>query len=190
MCYLNGKEYDEIVKEVFDLYQDYLLTSFPIDVKSLAAKMGIKLIPYSSLLKEDRECLLQNEETKDGFHTCKTDKGYPEFAIWYNDLDQKARWRHTIAHEIGHIILRHGSKASEKQEAAADYFAKQLLAPSYVLNFLGIREIGDIVSNFQISYESAFYTLKAIQNYRDKYGDVFMGCEADFVNWARRWLAS
>ena len=190
MPYLNGKVYDEIVKEVISLYRDHSLASFPIDVKRLATKMYIELIPYSSLPEEDMEFLLQDEKTKDGFHTCKTNKGYPEYAIWFNDLDHEPRWRHTIAHEIGHIVLRHGSNPSKTEEAAADYFAKQLLAPSCILILWGIGEIVDIVSRFNISYESAFYTLRAVKKRCEKYGNAFMDYEVDFIDWVRGWSTS
>ena len=86
MYYLSGKTYDEIVKEVISIYQDYLLTSFPIDVKKLAADMRIQLKPYSTLTQKDREFLLQDTNTKDGFHTCDKTRGYPIYTIWYNDL--------------------------------------------------------------------------------------------------------
>ena len=190
MYYLSGKEYDSIVKEVINLYEDYALTSFPIDVLSLAASMGFALKPYSSLQKEDREPLLQDKETKDGFHTCDISKGYPEYVIWYNDMDQEQRWRHTIAHEIGHIVLKHGSNTTERQEAAADYFAKQLLALSCVIILMGLADVESIVHRFNISWESAFYTWKAVENRREKYGNSFMEYEREFVKRIRRWLPS
>ncbi len=190
MNYLSGKEYDAIVGEVISLYQDYLLTSFPIDVLSLAASMGYALKPYSTLRKEDRESLLQSKDTKDGFHTCDISKGYPEYTIWYNDMDQEPRWRHTIAHEIGHIVLKHGSNTTDRQEAAADYFAKQLLALSCVIILMGLTEVEDIVHRFNISWESAFYTWKAVEKRREKYGDSIMEYELEFAEWIRRWLPS
>ena len=188
--YLSGKEYDQIDREVFFLYEDYLLQSFPIDVIKLAAEMRIKLIPYSTLSEKDRELLLQDKETEDGFHTADIRNGYPKYTIWYNDLDQETRWRHTIAHEIGHIVLHHGSKTTRRQEAAADYFAKQLLAPTSILILRGIDTISETASLFKISIESASYTWRACKKRRERFGDTFMEHEADFIEWVRGWSPS
>ncbi|MBR6225933.1 MAG: ImmA/IrrE family metallo-endopeptidase [Bacilli bacterium] len=190
MYYLSGKEYDEIVKEVINLYEDYVLNSFPIDVKALATAMGFVLKPYSSLQKEERGFLLQKEETKNGFHVCDISKGYPKYTICYNDLDQEPRWRHTIAHEIGHIVLKHGSNPTKSQEAAADYFAKQLLALSCIIIEMGLGSVEEIVYRFNISWESAFYTYKSIMKRREKFGDSIMDYEKEFIEWIRRWLPS
>lgn len=188
MYYLSGEVYDSIVKEVISIYQDYLLTSLPIDVKKLAADMRMNLKPYSTLTKEDREFLLQDEETKDGFHTCDISKGYPVYTIWYNDLNYEERWRHTIAHEIGHIVLRHGSKTGVREEAEADYFAKQLLAPSCLVILTKSFGIETIHERFGISYESAFYTWKSVTQRREKYGEAFMDYEQGFIEWAGGWI--
>ena len=188
MHYLSGKTYDAIVEEVISIYQDYLLTSLPINVRKLAADMRIRLKPYSTLTKEDRESLLQDEDTKDGFHTCDISKGYPVYTIWYNDLNYEERWRHTIAHEIGHIVLRHGSKTNDREEAEADYFAKQLLALTCIVILTKSYEVGIIKERFGVSYESAFYTWKAVMKRREKYGESFMDHEKDFVEWIRGWF--
>ena len=188
MHYLSGKTYDAIVQEVISIYQDYVLTSLPIDVKKLAADMRIRLKPYSALPKEVRESLLQGKDTKDGFHTCDVSKGYPVYTIWYNDLKVEERWRHTIAHEIGHIVLRHGSRTGELQEAEADYFAKQLLAPSCLVILTKSFDLEAIQKRFGISFESAIYTLKSTRQRREKYGEVFMEYENNFIEWARGWL--
>lgn len=190
MYYLSGKTYDEIVKEVISIYQDYLLTSFPIDVKKLAADMRIQLKPYSTLTQKDREFLLQDTNTKDGFHTCDKTRGYPIYTIWYNDLESEDRWRHTIAHEIGHIVRRHGSTTDGRKEAEADYFAKQLLAPSCLVILTKSFEIEQIHNRFGVSFESALYTWKSVTRRIEKYGEAFMDYEKDFVDWMRGWLTN
>lgn len=51
----------------------------------------------------------------------------------YNDRQAPARIRFTLAHELGHLVLRHarrGDLTGAEQEAQADRFAANLLAPA------------------------------------------------------------
>ena len=53
--YLSRQRYEEIKEMVFFLYRDYGVSTVPIDFEDLADKMGIRLVPYSSLRKIKRK---------------------------------------------------------------------------------------------------------------------------------------
>jgi len=48
--YRSGEIYDEIAKNVIQIYLDYGLKTFPVDEKEVCRKMGVALIGYSSIL--------------------------------------------------------------------------------------------------------------------------------------------
>jgi Zn-dependent peptidase ImmA (M78 family) len=62
------------------------------------------------------------------------------YIILYNDAPHipDARKRFTLAHELGHYILRHRTDG-EKQEREANCFARNLLAPYWIADQNGIR---------------------------------------------------
>ncbi len=126
----------------------------PVDVKKICKSYEfIRLIPFSVQMKlrgMSYEEILAQCQTKDAcadYYALKD-----KYIIYYNDIDKVAfinsnRYRWSIAHELGHILLNH-HKISDKMrifrfnlsneeynhfEAEADYFAQLLLVPHAVL---------------------------------------------------------
>lgn len=74
--------------------------------------------------------------------------------LFYEDRLPFAKKRFAIAHELGHIVLRHldsgiisksnGLSPSSRQELEADVFAYQLLAPVCVLRRIGAHTIRSV----------------------------------------------
>lgn len=148
--YLTRARYEEIKLEVYKLFRDYNIKKVPIDFEELSKKMGIKLISYSSLKKDQKKKFLNI--SKDGLsYLSLKDKCY---IIYYNDDVAWQRIRFTIMHEIGHIVLGH-TEYSEKNEAEANFFSRSALAPICLLMKWEISGLEDIVSTFDISYECA-----------------------------------
>ena len=85
--------------------------------------------------------------------------------IIYDEALPLAQKRFTIAHELGHVFLRHPLTAGfhvreiagelPPTETEANIFASRFLAPSCVLWALGLRSPADIMSVCGISMESA-----------------------------------
>ena len=117
---LNKGRYDEIDNDVYQLLMDYDPRGYPFDIVSIAGWMDIKTRPFSSLPEEKRDYLLNSEKTATGFHVCDMRGQFPSFWIFYNDDGVKGRWLYTISHEIGHIVLTHGSNPTEEQESEDD----------------------------------------------------------------------
>ena len=87
----------------------------------------------------------------DGF-TMRHGKNY---IIVYNDAPHipYARKRFTVAHELGHVVLRH-QRNGEAEECEADTFARNLLAPRRLALKYGI-DFRDYPSVFGISAAAA-----------------------------------
>lgn len=119
---------------------------FPLDVISLIQRKGWKLFTYSDVARHYNmafEDVLAAAESQDGFTICEEGK----YCIFYNDrVTSQGRIRFTLAHEIGHIVLRHFSydvtrlsrnglddEVYEAMEREANTFARNLLAPAHVV---------------------------------------------------------
>lgn len=61
--------------------------------------------------------------------------GKTAYEVLYDSQGDRRRRRFTLAHELGHIVLRH-SQEEPWEEREADYFAAQLLAPRPVFPLL------------------------------------------------------
>ena len=60
--------------------------------------------------------------------------GVPRYEVFYDRRAHALRLRFTLAHELGHIILKH-SMEQDAEEKEADYFASQLLMPHPIIDF-------------------------------------------------------
>ncbi len=176
---------DEIDRLVYDIHMDYGITSFPVSAKRLAVEMGFDLILYSSLSAEDRKALGDIIQT--GVHLCSQKNGYPTFTIVCNDDTEKGRAKLTVFHEMGHILLGHGSNPTLLQEREADYFAKQLAAPRCLLRFRGHTSISDIHDNYDLSWDASAWTATALLRMNNKFGEAILDNDRDYLEWVRRW---
>ncbi|MDA2567389.1 ImmA/IrrE family metallo-endopeptidase [Bacillus cereus] len=101
------------------------------------------------------------------------------YIILYNEkigCSQRIRW--TIAHELGHFILKHNLRSNEKVmsrgplneaeyevlEKEANYFAKNILVPipviAKILTSISTINLFDIAEICDISYEAAEHTIR------------------------------
>ncbi len=153
MYHLTDEEYEFIKGEVIFLFEKYDVRCIPIDAFELATKIGIILIPYSSLTLEKRKAA--EKVSNDGFF-CELKDG--KEAIYYNNTLGYARVNMTILHEIGHCVLDH-YEGSEKEEAEAKFFAKYAAAPPPLIHRIKPKTAADIAEAFDLSYEAAGYAL-------------------------------
>ena len=105
------------------------------------------------------------------------------YILLYNDtIDNKERIRFTIAHELGHYVLKHNETTdktilsryslSENEyktfETEANFFAKHLLVPFPVLGnyamFFHYMDDRFIQAVFQVSFSVASYVLKNMRS--------------------------
>ncbi len=146
--------YEFIKGEVIHLFIKYKVKCIPVSGFEIATKMGIKLIPYSSLSPEKRKCAELVDP--DGFVACAG----TEERIYYNDADHTyERQNMTILHEIAHIVLDHtGSPDNrDREEDEADFFAKYAIAPPVLVDRINPQSYKEIYDHFDITYEAAHY---------------------------------
>lgn len=108
------------------------------------------------------------------------------YVIIYNESHSEQRIRWTIAHELGHIMLNHfrGVCVDKNKEAAANYFARELLLPLAVLGTLGARSAEDIARVCNVSLEADQIRTDAFKRrdeFKAKYGNTkhdlkFLAC--------------
>ena len=103
----------EIKKAVYETLCNYPVPFVPLKIKSLVRSFSnIRLIPYSKHMKIMGLTYSQMIRFANTMDAC-TDY-YAEsdlYIVYYNDIEKSItlsnRYRWNIAHELGHIILKH-----------------------------------------------------------------------------------
>jgi Zn-dependent peptidase ImmA (M78 family) len=159
---LDDDEYEYIKQEVANMYVFYDIKDFPINVFEVADKIGLDVIPYSSLT--DMAYKEAMKFSTDGFSIENLDNTW---VIFYNDKSLvNGRIRQTIMHEIGHYILGH-MNPNEKEEAEANFFAKYALAsPIFIRSMNKPKSEENMMQDFKISRTAASNALK---NYNQRF---------------------
>lgn len=156
---LTKDRFDEMVLLAQSVLLDYGCYTFPVNVYGLANKIGMSLIPYSTLAPRKRERLLGVQGTERGLTISEVSNGNVAYCTYYNDDYSEAARRYTIAHEIKHIVSGDIEKSedsfTDKDECLANYFAKCLLAPQSIIITRGYRTKEEYVEHFGISYDAA-----------------------------------
>lgn len=169
-----GEDYDNMAKLAQSILLDYGFYTFPIDGNALACKIGMRLIPYSSLSVKQMECLLQKTGTEKGITVSRQHQGKISYDTYYNDEFSEAACRFTIAHEIKHIVagdcIKNEADLSECDEVLADYFAKCLLAPQAIIIKDEIEFPEEHMNYFGLSRQAALIWSNAVKNRRNKFG--------------------
>lgn len=177
MVEVNKEQYDKMAHLALDVLSDYGFFSFPLDIFALAKKIGMNLIPYSTLTIAQYMKLYHKYDMNLGFTVPRTKNGHIVYDTYYNDVDiQEPRQRFTIAHEIKHVVSGdcHKKYLTEKDEALADFFAKSLLAPQPIIIHEGLNSPEEYVDRFRISQQSAEYCYSATENRKSVFGKTFL----------------
>ena len=140
---------------------DNQIMALPVSLKKIARISGIKIIANSVAHK------LPSNVNGMTIYQNNT------FYIIFNDLLKASVCRFTIAHEIGHIVLKHTmtnstyglSFTSNKpiEESEADIFAIRLLAPACILHEIGASTAEEIMKVCNISYSAASIRAERMQ---------------------------
>ena len=167
---LNDEVYEFIKQEVIDLFVRYGVNSAPISGFELAQKMGIMIIPYSTLsrIKLYKAMIA----SPDGFYL---ELGNGREYVFYNDNNGMERSNMTILHEIGHCVLGHNDN-SDSEEAEANFFAKYAIAPPPLIHRFKPNKPEVIRKYFFISYEAARNSLA----YYYKWLKIWKGIYKDY----------
>ena len=176
--YRNSEEYAELQKVIIDIYIDYDIKGFPIDVFALCKKMGASVVPYTALGDDNLQLLIK--KSKFGFFVRGTD-GFPP-TIYYNDtLDSVGSQRLTIIHELKHYVYDEYTD-DEEEDDLANSWARYLLCPIPFLIILGIESPNEIISFCNVSLEAAENAASNIRNRKSKYGNQIFSFEEKLLN--------
>ena len=177
--------YEEIKGIVADIIERCQISSIPLDVFSLAGKLGISLVKFSCLTAHEMKQLGQwgvTEET-DGFYAlAKKNKEVVPY-IYYNDRKEPCRVRFTLLHEIGHHVLGH-KQQSDLAEAEANFFAKYLITPPMLVDMIKPYDYMDIAFIFNVSPTCAWNSF----DYYEKWKRHHIRCGRQYVEYERRIL--
>lgn len=191
MTEINKKQYDKMTRLSLDVLSDYGFFRFPLDVFSLAKKIGMRLIPYSALTFEQYELLSRQYNMSYGFTVSYQKDGNFVYDTYYNGVDlQEPTQRFTIAHEIKHVVVGDFLKKelTENDEALADFFAKSLLAPQAIIIQKGLSSPEEYVEQFHISQLSAKYCYSATEKRKSAFGENYLfDYEREFLAKVRKY---
>ena len=148
------------------------IKDLPLDLDGLikiCGSLGYKVRSYAQA-KEAIQVLGMTDFMKYSAFTYR--EGAHKWVFFSDSLSVGTR-NFVIAHEIGHIVLRHNydgavgyTEADTEQEHEANNFAYQLLAPLCVLKAKNIFDIDDIESYTLLDTRHAKVVHKALHNYR------------------------
>ncbi|MDY3984264.1 ImmA/IrrE family metallo-endopeptidase [Dysosmobacter sp.] len=174
---MSYKDYQTARNAAWQILIDCHVDRLPMDIRAICRHLGCKLYSYDTGWKLIAAFRLQEQTEKtDGFTVLYRDVPY----IFYSSSVPESRQRFTIAHEIGHIVLRHvgegkytimnrepapGDSADETQ---ANQFAVRILAPACVLNALGAVDAGQISALCGISRQAAEFRAERMKQLRTR----------------------
>lgn len=142
-----------IKNATLEVFQKFNIKSFPIDCEAILNAYGMKIKTYSSQKPKKKErCLFYSDEAY-------TLKG----TVYYNDSKPIGRIHFSLAHEIAHIALKHGTPSTKEQEKEADAFASYFLAPRMTIHYAHCKNHIQVAKLFGVSLEAAQY---AFDDYR------------------------
>lgn len=174
---INPGRRQEIKKIVYETLCNYSVPFIPLKIKSLVRSFSnIRLIPYSKQMKRmnlSYSQMIRFANTMDACTDYYVDNDL--YIIYYNDIEKSItlsnRYRWNIAHELGHIMLKHqkthiktrifrnelSNSEYNEVEAEADYFAQLILVPHVVLYAFKISSELQLKEFCQISGPAAFH---------------------------------
>lgn len=174
----SGQEYDEIVKDIVQIYIDYNIKSFPIDLEKVCRQLGVTLTYYSVLGSQAKDLLIK--KSPKGFFVRGTHENNP--TIYINDYDIAAgEKRYTISHEIKHYVDDECSSNGDYDDLA-DYFARFFLCPIPYLMVMDLVDPNDIKAHCNVTISAASHAASNITNRRSKYGHQIFDHEIPLIS--------
>lgn len=156
------------------------IKSYPVNPAQICSKMGWELITlkeYALLCGASVESLRQDLFLGCDAYTFHSKKSNRFKIVYDKKPGTFCRSNFTIAHEIGHIVLGHHSKAEkgtdclsisqdERFEHEADWFSGSLLAQPVILNALNIENAAQIEHICRLSKAASNSRIKALNRWR------------------------
>ena len=209
---ISSNRRNEIKNIVYSALLHSAQLSIPVKIGTIIRSYSnIKMITYSSQVRKhgiSYEELIISAETKDSYVVYCHSKN--KYCIYYNDLDlnitscNRVRWN--LAHELGHVLLKHHKLCSKEKllrggffleniddynykiaEIEANYFAQLILVPHAALLGFKIMNQKQLKDICQISDKAAkrryyeFVEWKSHVNAQDEYDNHIFHLYYDFI---------
>lgn len=152
---MNYKRYTFSRNLAWEILNRERIKELPIKLIPLCKRMRIRVIKYSDAPQI-------KDKNGDGFQAVIDGKLY----ILYDDALSPERKRFTIAHELGHIIMKHSGFPED--ESSANVFASRLLMPACVLHECGVQTEEEIMQMCGVSHTAAKYRLERLKVLRER----------------------
>lgn len=159
------RRYQEARDAAWRTLLHFQVDALPVDVEAITGKMGLAVLPFPAAQEAAR---LAGLIARAGSGPCVSLRIQGVWQIFLRPgcLDERER-RFALAHELGHLVLRHETYAlapgvrafrgrenagdlleapEELDDYAADIFALRLLAPACVLHALGTDTPGGVAA--------------------------------------------
>lgn len=161
-------DYKKATNAAYEMLARYGSFSLATDVFAIAENLleNCKLLSYGQtcfFYEYTLEELLGVSEF--GFSILNNHTG--QRLILYNEDCVLRCIRFTIAHEIGHYVLKHANEKDVASEREANCFARNLLCPIPVIHRLGIETIQDYMDVFDVTARMATVSIERQES--DKY---------------------
>lgn len=163
--------YQQATLKAHAVLADYQIDNFPEDLFALCKKIGIKLKKYSTIARKTgttiQDVSTEFKSTRGWIY--RNPKG--KYFIAYNDLNDSAIIRFTIAHELGHFFMNHLEDFEETElrylstdritakhkvlENEASCFGRNLVAPVPLSTLFSQPSLLDLSAFFGIGYKAA-----------------------------------
>lgn len=135
-------DYDRAARMAYKTLLALHIEEFPVDPKAILSFCKNTVVKtYDDLMHNlgAYDYMYFKRYYVDGKDALTFRKEYPNgnvcYEVYYDNHGNPFRRRFTLAHELGHIVLKH-SQEELWEEKEADYYASQLLAPDLILKML------------------------------------------------------
>ncbi len=161
--------YERATNAAYYVLQDYDGKFPEIDIFHIINKFeNIFLCSYSKFAEKldatHNEFAYNFASSEHGFTIANYNKN--KFIICYNNWKDETTIKFTLAHELGHVVLKHKAD-NQTARKEADCFARNLLCPIPVSDGFSLESVSDYAKCFNISEPMA---IACIGNRRsDKY---------------------
>lgn len=136
------------------------VSSLPISLEQIAAANGWALLSYERYAEAIAILDMTGiRKQREGFSCEAAGRAF----VCYAEVVNKGRQRWTIAHEFGHLAMRHSASPIENYEQEANMFAARLLMPMCVLKECNATTADQIAALCGTSIEASSHRADRLQ---------------------------
>ena len=125
----------------------------PLDMFDLLSRCGCMSIDFTTAKPLFQHII--GSEYFDGSVDCFVIFDGEKKVVVYNETLPQSRLNYSLAHEIGHVVLKHNESRAFRYDAEADMFASRILMPAAVLKACRVSSAEEISALCDVSLAAA-----------------------------------